>query len=277
MGRKVMLLMGLPGSGKTTFANSYAKENWMAKVISLDDYRNMSTKSLSDLLKHVFYKVPIYDRVEKTIIIDGLFLTNEDLVEALRVISDEYPKGVDVEIHYWKEDRETCLKNDGGRRELPSSQTIQKAKYEQPNLELLNSKKESFPTITNISTKEHCVILKPNWNVYFNNYTKVKSNGILKSSEWCTGGMMGNCWDDTMVPYDPDEPNDFEELDSLLEQTCPQLTFLQYKKIWRECVTLEENRQSEYYGGYSTYMHYECKLEKLYNLLDEFGYVTNNE
>lgn len=92
--------------------------------------------------------------------------------------------------------------------------------------------------------------------------------------EWRVGGMTGgSCWGthaDQSVSAD-DEP-DYNGLDALLEEVCPNLTFLQYRKI----SALEEVLEytvSEYYGNYYEYKRAVISVRALYELLSELNYV----
>ena len=65
----------------------------------------------------------------------------------------------------------------------------------------------------------------------------------------------------------------FEELDNLLEEIAPNVTFLHYKKIRSQCVKTEESYERDYYGGGCSYLNWVCDLEKLYDLLEQQGYI----
>ena len=48
------------------------------------------------------------------------------------------------------------------------------------------------------------------------------------------------------------------------------ITFLQYKKLYANCVTVEERSSSDYYSNTREAFH-RCDLEKLYNMLNDMG------
>ena len=101
----------------------------------------------------------------------------------------------------------------------------------------------------------------------------VSDDKKLRSSRWCTGGAYGSCWSNSLSPVSADEPLEFEELDNLLEEIAPNVTFLHYKKIRSQCVKTEESYERDYYGGGCSYLNWVCDLEKLYDLLEQQGYI----
>lgn len=99
----------------------------------------------------------------------------------------------------------------------------------------------------------------------------------LLSDSWSLGGTFGNCWNDKLGTLSPESPKPFKEFDELLERICPNLTFLQYKKLERECTEIAEYEERDYYGGIEYRSYHKCDLRKLYNLLDEMGYINLEE
>ena len=91
-------------------------------------------------------------------------------------------------------------------------------------------------------------------------------------ARWTTGGMSGgNCWgDDANYSVTPeDEPED-EALDKILESVCPNLTFLQYRKLLKASVyDRDTDNQYEYYGNYTTYGTRKLCLDRVYTALKE--------
>jgi predicted kinase len=273
---KLEILMGLPGSGKTTFAKEREKKYFSQEcmTISLDDINNCKRygrkvsldEKIGELLSGKLKKTT------KCIIVDGLILTNEDLFNVITAIAPRFGK-VDVVVYQWNEDRDTCLKNDGGRRELPSANTILYAKYEVVNVEEINEKiKDWDASVSKVVKKD--VILKEGWERYFRHIAYVDEDKKLRSGRWCTGGAYGNCWDSHLSPVSGEDPLEFKALDDLLESIAPNITFLHYKKIRSECVNTEETYERDYYGGGCSYLNWVCDLEKLYAILEEKGYIS---
>ena len=76
---------------------------------------------------------------------------------------------------------------------------------------------------------------------------------ILVSEQWVSGGKRGgNCWgdsaDELVIADDP--PTEFAVLDELLELVCPNITYLQYRKLQKHIHRVEYT-EYEYYGNYT--------------------------
>lgn len=273
------VLMGLPGSGKTTFTEELKKKlsrkgtGRACAVLHMDELRSVvrygKKASLREIISNEVYHCVYKDT--KHLIIDGPVFTNEDIFNVVKATAPSFHK-VTVTIYRWNEDRETCLKNDGGRRELPSANTILHAPYEKVNIDGLNERIKDFDAQI-VKVINNKVVLKDDWDRYFRHIVHVSDDKKLRSEKWCTGGSYGNCWNDHLSPVSPEEPLEFEELDDLLEKIAPNVTFLHYKKIRNKCVKTEESYDSDYYGGGCNYMNWVCDLEKLYELLENQGYI----
>ena len=109
----IHILMGLPGSGKTHFATEYQKsdEGRHACVVFMDElmekygWRNLNVR---EVLREGISR----RRFAYTFMIDGLFLTNQALADAISVVC-EYHLSADVVIHRWKENRKMLPKHRG--------------------------------------------------------------------------------------------------------------------------------------------------------------------
>jgi adenylate kinase family enzyme len=248
--KSITILWGLPGSGKTTYAEEKRPKHWIDRgnitIINGDSLRNRS-RSLIDLI------VEEVECAKESVIIDSLITTNDQADHLMTALKENK-----FHIIYWDENRPACLWNDRGRRSETSSISIKNMPFEKPSEEL----KKKF----NATVERMDVIRKPSWMVWAN------ENGMyeqkLTSLRWSLGGTSGNCWNDQMYSISADpQPTNFSEFDSILEKVCPQIGFMVYKRIYSECVKIETTGESDYYGGNCSYAHFECDLELLYEKL----------
>ena len=89
---------------------------------------------------------------------------------------------------------------------------------------------------------------------------------------WATGGQSGgSCWDTGDSVYSSDDGElepEFDDLDKILEIICPEVSFLQYKKILREVIKNNSYRDDDYYGNYTNIAQKYVLLKDLYNALN---------
>lgn len=74
--------------------------------------------------------------------------------------------------------------------------------------------------------------------------------------EWTTGGVSGgSCWDSSNPqPYTSSETEPhFEELDDLLQELRPNLTFLEFRRLESKCIHSYTYSVTEYYGNSTNY------------------------
>ncbi|MGL5647753.1 MAG: hypothetical protein ACRDDY_07875, partial [Clostridium sp.] len=69
----------------------------------------------------------------------------------------------------------------------------------------------------------------------------------------------------------------FDEFDSLMENVCPNMSFLKYNKIKNNCINVDQYYDSDYYGGSETINYYTCDIENLYNMLVDFDLIDEDE
>lgn len=114
---KILITVGLPASGKTYFSKEYIANGEFAeniKHIEIDNYK----KGLSRL-ETIILKEMNNDKDIKEYILDGLFLSNESIINCLKLISENTMfDDINIEIHYWNKNIENCLWNDLNRREF---------------------------------------------------------------------------------------------------------------------------------------------------------------
>lgn len=136
--------------------------------------------------------------------------------------------------------------------------------------------KFSVTELFKVSTKlvNHEVIRKPDYLVFaFENGLDIKDERYLKSSTWSLGGM-GHGWDGSSYTISAEEPCEFTELDDMLEEICPTITYLHYKKMFSKCVTMDTQSSSDYYSS-TEEAFYKCDIKELYDILTEFGYIES--
>ncbi len=93
---------------------------------------------------------------------------------------------------------------------------------------------------------------------------------------WTTGGGTGgNCYDNATpesYPVDAEEEPEFQDLDRMLEQICPGITYLQYRKLG-PLMKSEDHREHQYYGNYYDRRTKFVEALDLYGKLVELGFI----
>lgn len=272
----INILIGLPGSGKSTFGNKMAN-NRHDMLIKLDDYiKDEKMASYDEIWKDTFRYQTFYSPY--FVILDGLFLTNSSRKSVIQSLIDyvehkKINKGYCYRIiyHFWNEDRETCMHNDKGRRSVDSSITIKNAPYEPVDMDYIEKDIKDY--ICDHRVKNHTVVRATVYDKFFQSYGSTSDPDIMKSEEeWTLGGTTRD-WNGA-VELMRDETPDFVEFDELIEQVCPNISFIQYKNIYRKCVVQKTRTDYDYYGGYEEKAWWECNLKKLYKILLEKGLIT---
>ena len=255
MEKKVFILSGLPGSGKTTFANNIEMEQEHVFVFHQDD--KSSQWWLYEPYEH------------ETVIIDALNLTNDDIIKCINDVKKRLNKRWNWSwtIIRWKEDRTKCLRNDKGRREISSKHTIQKATFEIPDLARI--KKETG--IYQLMLEEREIVLKPNYMEHISKEKYRIKGKYLLSDEWLISGTSRSYdsnWDEVHSNMVPDDVPEFTELYDLLEDVCPNISFLDFRKIQKECVEIITYEDNDYYSR-TTNSYYRCNLDKMFEMIRE--------
>jgi hypothetical protein len=285
---KVTLLYGLPGCGKSHYAQERRKGWGFDKAVPVDvDETGLHTKNADDLPSKVADQVysaaahsPTFGQ-SNHVIIDGLFTTNEAAYRVLAAVKARCEAYYDVvlEIIWWSPDREACLHNDKGRRDTNSEITIKTMHFEPPKAEVFHDL--GLPAKRIIRRKVTRKPIHKAWlgeiaGAISKEFPTTEDGDKLESSTWSLGGSSGG-YNSEPTPVEPDaQPVSFTAMDELLEKIAPNITFLQYKRIERESVKIETSRHGDYYGGSVTYAKFVCDLKRLYELLAEMGYVPSS-
>ena len=305
-------LMGLPASGKSYWARQNFNENTTCNhtgdfIVDLDKYLHyengkLTTPVIYSALNNSDMKYYVGGELQNTreivkVCIDGLITTINDLDkvidDTLNYIHNRY-KGCDYQvkiyIHQWNEDRETCLHNDrmrvnSGEREVGSEATICIHPYEYIQIDqLVNHIKDNH--VVSIEVENHVVKYIDTYDTLFVpliGYDKTdyrngtpKKTQYMYSESWSAGGSWSDCWGNEGT-ISPDSPSDFHEFDDLLIKICPDISFLNYKKLLNECTETEEYSESDYYGGCEYRQRWKCDMKRLYELLNEMNLIPNED
>ena len=278
--KELHLLVGLPGSGKSTLANTYVDRDGTHRynskfkhgnVIDFDEiYKKAGFDEHLRIRKDAIEKMRLPTITQPYVILDGLFLDQEEYewVLGLFLKSEQYSKTQfeKIVVDYWIPNKEICIWNDRGRRDIPAAFTIAISEMEKPDVKKIES---IFDIPTKLKT--HVVERKPAYLIMAgeNGIRDIHNCKYFYSQSWSLGGV-GHSWTGESYPISGSEPCDFDEFDGFLEKICPTITFLQYKKIYKACVEVEEFDDSDYYSR-CTSARYVCDLEKLYNMLTDMG------
>ena len=140
---------------------------------------------------------------------------------------------------------------------------------EKPNIEQIE-KRFGVPT----KMVEHTIVKKSIYKVFADclGIPLEEDNKYFYSDTWRTGGEYSSWNSDSTTRMDSEAPCEFELFDEVMERICPNITFLQYKKLYRSCVELGTRHQSDYYSWWDEDF-YKCNIEKLYDMLFEMGYI----
>lgn len=285
--KKIIMLIGLPGSGKTYWVNEYKKNN-RCNVINFDNYLDENGKY--EDIRSIFKKNIFYESYYNTIVLDGLFLTNEQRHKVLEnVISHYYYCEHRIEIDYevWNNDIESCLYNDQFRHRMKSAEiTIKNSVYEpvdkNATVEFLKLSEQiksndnlrySEPIDLNIIVNEHKVCKYNKIDIFKSEYGNNEDNTIMCSESWSGGGVYGNCWNHDMCNIDSESPIDFVEFDKLILNIYPNILFSEYKNIRNKCVSIQSHTEYGYYGSSETRICWRCDLIKLYEELNKLNKI----
>lgn len=298
MYKEIHILVGLPGSGKSSYAKSICegKKDRMIFDFDLHIFKKIKNIYTRDDIRNVLQNTVdhyLFINSIPCLYLDGLFLTNdivEDIIhETLNLYDKRLPYKIKVGesnmvkfiIDQWNEDRAACLSNDNFRyldnkRKTPAAITIKNATYEDIDVDSLNNHMGiTLNEFQNIKDKKVSVVVeKVDHKVILYNvkdkllYDYDALDGILKSDNWSKGGTWGDYTGASGV-ISADKQPDFKELDEILIKLCPNLPFFRYKYIMANFVEIKENESTDYYGGYENLAHYEGRINEILDYLKQ--------
>lgn len=306
MNHSVVLMWGLPGSGKTHFVReTYLKNSGRSIYTSMNpgghtavvalDYKVRATNGKIDLIpvEDTIYGMKLtperrlrefessLNSVEKLFISDKVNTLVVDtpccsydyfktLVNKLSLILAHTDL---LEVEAFRENREVCKINDYGRRNVDSQFSIDNMPLDFPDASSLIDIISSEIGNRNIKVmiNEHTVFKKDSWKGAMQKYLRgageeYDNNSILKSTSYSLGGTLYGIGGESMHQIEAEPMGEFTELDNLLIELCPELPFIFYKQIKDTLVEVVEQDDSDYYSKCSS-AHYEIDLKKLYDFL----------
>jgi hypothetical protein len=275
----IVVIGGLPASGKTTLANEYKNK----KVFRMDDYRDCSEKEIK--LKIRMFFADFHDRFKRDtnysqckFIVEGLFTTNDDVKKLLEYIEGNSSFDIvsKVEIVWFKEDRLQCIVNDTYRlrRHKKSTKTILNLPYEPIDLSLYKDYRFKFNLIEkDVYAMEDWQKFAKKFDInlttrprYYYTENAGEERFLVGYDTWEKYGTRNNCWGHVR-DVEMEEPTEFTELNDLLEKVVPNITFLQYKKL--DCVVFDEDIDiGDYYSSVTGGCNV-CDIKDLYERLVE--------
>lgn len=272
MPANVTITYGLPGSGKTFYSRRV--DNEWTSIIHMDDHIvDGKYESIYEILKNM--------RKNKlrtnNIYIDCLITTNKKLKEIIKEVYNFYQNECkcrrEFKIVWWEGNREACKKNAERRNDGRNvSVSIDRLPYEEVDEVAIRRFMMNLDSLTKINFERRRVYMDCNWDVYFQPLIDncYESEGkYYFSDSWSRGGSWGDCWGNHGNIHPDEQPSSFEQFDKLLEDICPNITFIQYKRVFNECVTIDEYSESDYYGGTEYKARYKLDLRKCYDMLRE--------
>lgn len=281
----IIILSGLPGSGKSTYAELNYKKAYNNHIFHLDDFlddkRKVSFKRFNEYLgEHNIYYSGGKENIN--IIIDGFLPEIIDRIKVINIIMNHVIgsyRNTKLEFSireiYWNIDREACLNNDRFRinRPLKSENTIRCSAFDGP-----------IPLDTQLSYTKGVYEWRKTKFFYVKKYSKTEavidyainmcSKDNYSYTANCNGNYLYSPWKraEDFVNYE------FDEFDEILEKLDKNMSIFLYKKIKKESGIKVESKEesSDWYGNfYTTYMRYSVDLNKLKEVLKKYNLIDN--
>jgi hypothetical protein len=243
---------------------------------------------------NIWYK---FDTKKSIVYVDMLCLTNQSLADLIYALMKRYIYTVDAKmfdftILDFEGDRELCIKNDMIRSFADPSRsakaTIETETLEDVDTELIGSMVgEKMSTGFNTNCAFNIKAKKvPIWNSdEASSYERVKAfvygaasnfgtidKNILRGESWTVSGREWSYTGDEWS-VGGQESKDFDTFDNMMSALCPNISFLNYKKVRKECCEIEEYSDNDYYSSY-TKNRWICDLDKLTSIIDEMNLIS---
>jgi len=276
---KVVILSGLPGAGKTYFAehyaDGYASVNERILNICFDRY-DMKQLNVSPLIRD-----KIANTRPDTIILDGPWYTKESIAKLLnnvnKAISEKFIWSSThtkyamrhIDIIRFDGDESICRKNaETNDYVCPDHEYI-----DEPFIMDLHEK-------FGISRYKISIIPVPveDWSHYKNTFEgyRLGNSDLLLSVSWITDGRDCDCWG-ACEPISPQCELKFEKFYELLYKICPSISEDEASIMLKDtCHQVSEKTEEDYYGSWTEDTYWVCDLKKLYSLLLERNLIKKD-
>lgn len=278
--KKIKIMCGLPGSGKTIFSKKLEKGPEKYEYWDFDSYS--LEKNITGFLADFNGRF----KQRKNHVIDGLFLTNKDykrIVHSITALPQVQQSKFSIDFHYFIPDREGCLRNDEYRcRPVSASVTIMNAEVEEPNAEEIKQHLANVGMYVDVNVIKHKIVVQLHVDVEYekfkNKHKYTFENDYLYSEPWRRGGNVcdytGECYE--VGPDDePDQKwENFPELERLLNKIFPEAPQEVKDKIFSMVYIDYDRGDGDYYGGYVDRSAFAINIKNMYQYLYDNGLVT---
>ena len=143
MGINIKILVGIPGSGKSTWARQYVLDNPNTKRINRDDLRNMLDSGKNTVGNENFLRVLRLELVKICLLLDKNIVlddTNcyasklEETIYSIKLMANELKKDINIEIIDIDVDVEMCVERNKLREEQVEESAIFHMKSEKDKI-----------------------------------------------------------------------------------------------------------------------------------------------
>jgi len=122
--------------------------------------------------------------------------------------------------------------------------------------------------------------MKINYNEFINKFDGYwylnPDNKPKLSVSWIVGGQSGgSCWGDEPTPISGDSEPPMKELDAILKEVAPTISYLDYRKLATLIKEGDGESDWEYYGNYTDRRVKTLYAKDLYDFLKSMGYIQD--